>query len=88
MTFEDVPPGQVPTRMTPAASSGGRENACASTHARRGMMPNWATVPIKTSRGRCRTSLKSANRSVIPIPNMTMPSRIVIHGTLQRNVHG
>ena len=51
-------------------------------------MPNWATVPIKTSRGRCRTSLKSANRSVIPIPNMTMPSRIVIHGTLQRNVHG
>ena len=51
-------------------------------------MPNWATVPIKTSRGRCRTSLKSAKRSVIPIPNMTMPSRIVIHGTLQRNVHG
>ena len=40
MTLDEVPPGQVPTRITPAASSGGREKACASIHAKRGMMPN------------------------------------------------
>ena len=88
MTFDEVPPGQVPTRMTPAASSGGSENACASPHASSGMMPNCATVPMKTSRGRCRTSLKSSKRRVMPMPNMTMPSRMVIQGTVHLNVHG
>ena len=33
MTLEEVPPGQVPTRMTPAARSAGSPKAVASSHA-------------------------------------------------------
>lgn len=88
MTFDDVPPGQVPTRMTPAASSGGRPKPLASSHARPGMIVNWARAPTKTSFGRWKTRRKSRRRSVVPMPNMTMPSSSAMFGAAHLNVHG
>ena len=88
MTFEDVPPGQVPTRMTPAARSGGRLNPFASSQARPGMIVNWASAPTNTSRGRWNTRRKSSSRSVMPMPNITTPRRIVTLDAAQWNVQG
>ena len=75
MTLEEVPPGQVPTRMTPTASSGGRRNSFVSKKAMSGIKVNWQSAPITTSFGRRRTSVKSEGFSVSPIPNITTPSR-------------
>ncbi|MNE90142.1 hypothetical protein D3C80_1876240 [compost metagenome] len=40
MTFDDVPPGQQPTRMTPAATSGGMGMIIVRPTASSGMMMN------------------------------------------------
>ena len=77
--MEEVPPGQVPTRITPMASSVGRWNTCVSAHARNGMRVNCATQPTITSFGRLNTTLKSSGFRVRPMPNMTMPSRVLTH---------
>ena len=77
--MEEVPPGQVPTRITPMASSVGRWNTCVSAHARNGMRVNCATQPIITSFGRLNTTLKSPGFRVRPMPNITMPSRLLTH---------
>ena len=74
--MEEVPPGQVPTRMTPMASSVGRWNTMVSTHARKGIKVNCATQPTMTSFGRLNTTLKSLGFRVRPMPNITMPSRV------------
>ena len=73
MTFDAVPPGQVPTRMTPMASSGGRAKSRTRAQATKGMIRNWATTPISTSQGRLKTVLKSCTVKVMPMPNMTIP---------------
>jgi len=88
ITFDEVPPGHVPTSITPTASSGGRLNAFASSHARPGMIVNCAIAPMITSLGRWNTSLKSSALSVMPIPNITMPSRFVICGAAHLNDGG
>ena len=89
MTFEAVPPGQVPTRTTPMASSGGSAKSLMSASAANGMMMNCAITPMPTSQG-CRSTLrKSSTRSVIPIPNMTTPSIGAIHEVeIQLKVEG
>ncbi|MNF05797.1 hypothetical protein D3C80_2056150 [compost metagenome] len=40
ITFEEVPPGQQPTRITPTAISAGRAKAWHSSQAMPGMMTN------------------------------------------------
>ena len=74
ITLEAVPPGQQPTRMTPMAMSGGSPITLHRMNATVGMMTNCATMPMSTSTGWERTSLKSLTESVRPMPNMTMPS--------------
>ena len=76
MTFEDVPPGQVPTRMTPMASSAGRRNRWQRAKARSGMIVYCSTAPMTTSLGLWNTTAKSWGFNVRPMPNMTMPSRV------------
>ena len=74
MTLDDVPPGQQPTRITPTASSVGSWNMRHKTHARKGMMMNCEKMPVMTAFGFVNTTLKSESLSVMPIPNITMPS--------------
>ena len=52
------------------------------------MMVNWVSAPTKTSRGRWNTRRKSSSRSVMPMPNITTPSRIVTLDAAQWNVQG
>ena len=56
ITFEAVPPGQQPTRITPTAISGGSANTWHSSQAVLGMMMNWASTPSSTASGRRATS--------------------------------
>ena len=64
MTLEEVPPGQVPTRMTPIASSGLRLKTFVRTKARSGITVNCAMQPMMTSFGRLNTTLKALGFSV------------------------
>ena len=88
ITFDDVPPGQVPTNITPTASSAGKSNAFAISHANIGIIVNCANTPINTSRGRFNTNRKSSGLSVMPIPNIAALNKIVTCGVAQRNVQG
>lgn len=74
--MEEVPPGQVPTRMTPIASSGGSRKSLVSRNASRGIRVNCAMEPMITSLGRENTTLKSPGFKVRPMPNMTIPSSV------------
>ena len=78
ITFDAVPPGQVPTSTTPMAISGGSAKSLTSAQAISGINVNCASAPTPTSHGRFASMWKSSNRSVIPMPNITTPS---IHGT-------
>ena len=40
MTFDAVPPGELPTRMSPAASWGSSPRSEAAVQAAKGMIPN------------------------------------------------
>lgn len=73
MTFEEVPPGAQPTRMTPVASAASRPKPRASSQASSGIMTNWATTPARTGRGRRTTRTKSDGVRVRPIPNIMTP---------------
>lgn len=74
MTFDAVPPGQQPTRMTPIANSCGSAKTCVSPHANNGMTVNCVRQPMSISVGRRSMSLKSFAVSVSPMPNMMMPN--------------
>ena len=75
ITLLDVPPGQVPTSTTPAKSAGSSRNTLPNANASSGITVNWATQPTMMSFGRVKTSLKSSNFKVRPIPNITTISR-------------
>ena len=46
------------------------------------MRVNCATQPTMTSFGRLNTTLKSSGFRVRPMPNITMPSRVLTHAVL------
>ena len=75
ITLEEVPPGQVPTRTTPVVSAGSRLKAMDRPKARNGMIKYCAQTPMRISTGRFKTSAKSLRFSVVPMPNITTPSR-------------
>ena len=79
MTLLAVPPGQVPTRTTPARSPASRPKILPSANARRGIMVNWAAHPSRMSRGRLKTDIKSSIFKVRPMPNITIISNVLIH---------
>ena len=80
MTLEDVPPGQVPTKTTPAVRAGSKLKAIASKKASEGMIRYWAQTPTKTSTGRFKTKAKSRRLSVVPIPNIITPNKVLKTG--------
>src|SRR5699024_7172634 len=88
MTLEAVPPGQQPTRMTPSAISGGNASNFANANAKSGIMENCKTTPAITLFGCFEICLKSSKVSVIPIPNIIIPSKIEIAGAIQIKAFG
>jgi hypothetical protein len=78
ITLDAVPPGHAPTNTRPAASSGGKFNAIAIPKATSGIITNCAMTPIITGIGFFKTTPKSDNLNVSPIPNMIIPSNNVI----------
>lgn len=68
MTFEAVPPGQQPTKITPTAISGGKLNNLHKINAKPGITTNCATTPINTALGLIlRTWLKRQVESYIQV---------------------
>ena len=78
--FEAVPPGVQPTRMTPAAMSGGRFNTQLTNTAIAGMATYWAATPSSTGRGLVSTSWKSLGFRVSPMANMITPRSRFVYG--------
>ena len=87
-TLEAVPPGAVPTRIMPMASSGGRANTWHRAKASSGIQPNCTTSPSPRSRGCRSTWLKSCQCRVMPMPSMMMPSMAEICGATQEKIQG
>ena len=87
-TLEAVPPGAVPTRIMPMASSGGRANTWHRAKASSGIQPNCTTSPSPRSRGCRSTWLKSCQCRVMPMPSMMMPSMVEICGATQEKIQG
>src|SRR5699024_9925206 len=83
MTFEAVPPGQQPTRMTPSAISGGNASNFANANAKSGIIENCKTTPAITLFGCFKICLKSSKVSVMHITNIIIPSKIERAGAIQ-----
>ena len=74
ITLLDVPPGQVPTRITPTVRAGSRLKTLHNMKAIAGIIVNCAMHPIITSLGLVNISLKSSSFNVRPIPNIIIIS--------------
>src|SRR5690606_27266669 len=80
MTLDDVPPGQQPTRITPAATSGGIGMMRVSNTAKKGMMRNWPSKPSAKSKRHLTTTRKSTIDKGRPIPNMMIARSVTSQG--------
>ena len=69
------PLGEEPTRMIPAAISGGNPKVVAMAKPTMGMMVNWQTSPMRTPLGILITPAKSRKLIWDPIPNMMICNR-------------
>src|SRR5699024_593367 len=83
MTFDAVPPGQQPTKMTPTATSAGKSKPTARPKASKGIIVYCETTPIKTLFGCFPICLKSSKLSVSPIPNIIIPNNKDTCGAIQ-----
>ena len=72
MTSDAVPPGTVPTRMSPTVNAVSRENALARVKAIRGIMIYCAEIPTVIALGFLNTLMKSSNFNVVPIVKRTI----------------
>src|SRR5690625_2281656 len=79
MTFEDVPPGAQPTKITPIANSAGNWKMNTNATAMAGIITYWATTPSKIGSGRFTTKAKSGTVKVIPMANIIMPSATLVY---------
>lgn len=77
-TLDAVPPGAQPTRITPAAISGGNCRSQDTKSASNGITMYWAATPTAMGTGRLATKAKSTGRNVRPMPNMTRPSSVLV----------
>ncbi len=73
ITFDAVPLGQQPTRITPTAISAGSWNSWHSSQAMPGMITKCATTPSATRQGWRARAAKSSSLRVKPMPNITSP---------------
>ena len=77
MMLEETPPGQQPTRIRPTAISLESPRPLARKYAENGMMRYCAAAPMKISKGRAASTLKSSRVSVRPMLNI-ITERIII----------
>ena len=75
ITFDAVPPAQLPTKTKPAVSWLESWSAYAKSIAIRGIRKNWRETPIKTVAGFFLIRKKSCLLRVKPIRNITEASR-------------
>ena len=76
-TFDATPPGQHPTRHTPAACAGGRPHSVEARTADAGITQNCARKPTATGLGRVAMRRKSLVSSVVPIASIVTASAAV-----------
>ena len=74
--FDDTPPGQHPTRISPRAIPVGRWSSFVMKNAKNGMIKYWAIAPMQISNGLCARILKSSVVRVSPMLNMMTPIMI------------
>ena len=79
MTFDAKPLGEQPTKMIPAAISGGRPDATAKPKPTIGMIENWQIKPINMPLGILPTRTKSCTLMDVPIPNMMIINKGTIN---------
>lgn len=72
ITSEAVPPGTVPTRISPTVKAAFREKIFARANAIRGIMMYWAEIPTAISFGFLNTLTKSSAFKVVPIVKRMM----------------
>ena len=72
MTSDAVPPGTVPTRMSPTVKAVSRENALARANAMIGIIMYCAEIPTAIALGFLTTLMKSSVFNVVPIVKRTM----------------
>ena len=89
MTLLEVPPGHVPTRITPAKSPASSPKIFPKEKVKTGITVNCARQPIKTSFSCVKTTLKSSSFMVSPIPNITTIKReLTALSEIQRPLDG
>ncbi len=72
ITSDAVPPGTVPTRISPTVKAVSRENALARDKAIRGIMRYCAEIPIAISLGFLNILMNSSTFNVVPIVKRTI----------------
>ena len=87
-TFDATPPGQHPTRHTPAAWAGGRRHIIEARTADAGMTQNCERNPTATGFGLWAILRKSAVSSVVPMASMVNANAAVTFGPSNRNNEG
>ena len=84
-TFDATPPGQHPTRHTPAAWAGGRRHIIEARTADAGMTQNCDRNPTATGFGLWAMRRKSAVSSVVPMASMVNANAAVTFGPSNLN---
>lgn len=74
ITSEAVPPGTVPTRISPIVNAVSSENMLANIKANRGIIIYCVEIPISMSLGLLNTLTKLSMFNVVPIPKRIIPS--------------
>ena len=74
ITSEAVPPGTVPSKITPAVRASFKENTAARQNAITGIRIYCAESPTEISFGFLNTLIKSSAFNVVPIVNKIMPN--------------
>ena len=72
MTSEAVPPGTVPTRISPTVKASFKEKIFARASAIRGIAIYCVAIPTEISFGFLNTFVKSSTFKVVPIVKRTM----------------
>jgi len=73
MMFDETPPGQHPTKISPSPIASGSASALVIPNAKNGIIRYWAIAPTQISKGLFAKILKSCAVNVSPMLNMIIP---------------
>ena len=77
-TFDAVPPGQAPTRITPRLMSFGSLKITDNKSAKSGIIVYWQSAPKKIIFGDFNKFLKSLVSILVPIPNIAAAKKSAV----------